>query len=583
MTIRKPYLVLLLIFIVLGVYYPSLFSGFNSVDDVRMINGLENLETVKFCDVFIKKGGGNYYRPLLELTFIFDKYVWGMQPGFMHMENIMLHAINAVVVFLIAGRIFALFGYANPGFAFFASLLFALHPINTESVNWVSARTDVLAGSFLLFSLYLFLRHLKNWKKATVLLSFFFFFIACLCKETAFFAFPGFLFLMYVTRKKIASEAVLGYRPLGRINMLCSTLGYSSIAAGYFLLRYVALSGGDRGVKQTFAGVLGEEISLQQKLWLMIKAFGFYIKKLVIPWPLNFTITHVSDAYFIVGLLGIFVTIYLLWQRKISGAMLFFSACIIAPALLVPAGGVTWTPLAERYVYMAVPTFCIAGIYGVVTMPKPDLPKLLLGLSVSLIFSGIAWSDFKRNIVWQNNLTLFKDSVRKNSDFMPARNELALAMRKAGLHKEANKLFMSNSLSSDKKNSIVTNLNKASAMVAVGKIREARLMLKEASYTCANPLFSRYLQSLIEVNDKLLQQKNIDQSEKILLKEENISFLIKLQSHTGDPVYYYSLGQRFLREKSKEKAQYYFSMAYKNSSPTAYYHEASKKLSEKLK
>jgi hypothetical protein len=581
-TIRKQYLVLLLIFVVLGIYYPSIFAEFNSVDDVKMVNQIENRPSVDLDRLFFRKGG-SYYRPLLSLTFIADKYVWGLQPSFMHLENILLHAFNAVMVFLIAGRILALLGFASPIFSFYASLLFALHPINTEAVNWVSGRTDILAGSFLFASMYLLLRFLENRDRAIVALGILCFFLACLCKDSAVFAYPGFLVLMVAIARhpKVGESSDWKTARLGQL--LLPAVGYSLATGGYFVLRHIALAGRDSGVKGAVAGLVGKETHVQQKLWLMMKAFGFYIKKLFVPWPLSFAITHVSDLYYIVGVLGILLAIYLLWRRGIPGALFLFSACIIAPALLVPVSGFAWTPLAERYLYMAVPTFCIAGVYGVLRIRSMRPIRFLPALAGCLLLPGLAWSVYERNMTWQSNLALFEDCVRKNPDFMPAKNDLALAKRNAGMHAEANSMFIANSLPPSIKYSIITNLNKASAMAASGKTREARKMLKEAAYTKKNRYFSKFLEYQIFLNDKLLADKELDSAERILLQREVIDYLSQLQSVTGNSVHFYTLGQRFLSLGEKHKAHQYFNLAYERSSPTAYYHEAAKKLSEKLK
>ncbi len=162
MQLKGRYLVLLLLVVVFGVYYPSLFIPFNSVDDTRMVNNLLNADGISVWQPFHFGGSGNYYRPLLASTFIIDKYVWGLNESFMHLENILLHAMNVVLVFLIARRIALAekLTLIEP-LAFCAALLFALHPINTEAVNWISGRTDLLAGLFVLCSLLFLLRALS--------------------------------------------------------------------------------------------------------------------------------------------------------------------------------------------------------------------------------------------------------------------------------------------------------------------------------------------------------------------------------------------------------------------------------------
>ena len=86
MQLSNRFKVLFILFVVLGVYYPVIFAGTNSIDDHRMIMQLEELERVDWKGLFLPSGG-YYYRPLLMLSFIADKFLWGLTPSFMHLEN----------------------------------------------------------------------------------------------------------------------------------------------------------------------------------------------------------------------------------------------------------------------------------------------------------------------------------------------------------------------------------------------------------------------------------------------------------------------------------------------------------------
>src|SRR4051812_37155347 len=99
-NLKKPYVILLISFIVLGVYYSAIFSPFTSVDDRKLVDWLMNAEDIKVRDFFF--GGGSYYRPLVLLTFYADRVLWGLDSGFMHLENVVLHLFNALLVYSLA-------------------------------------------------------------------------------------------------------------------------------------------------------------------------------------------------------------------------------------------------------------------------------------------------------------------------------------------------------------------------------------------------------------------------------------------------------------------------------------------------
>lgn len=108
------------------------------------------------------------YRPLRFLSYYIDYQIssaWfgtfdpaDPPPFFFHLSNVLIHALNAVLLALCAGRCFARFGARRPELgAVVAGLLFALHPLQSEAVTYVSGRRDVLSTCFLLAAVALFL------------------------------------------------------------------------------------------------------------------------------------------------------------------------------------------------------------------------------------------------------------------------------------------------------------------------------------------------------------------------------------------------------------------------------------------
>ena len=106
-----------------------------------------------------------HYVPLTWITLGLDYVVWGMDPVGYHLTNLVLHAANAVLFFLIAVRLLA---RANAALAAewlglrlaaaAAALLFSLHPLRAESVAWATERRDVLCACFYLFAVWAYLR-----------------------------------------------------------------------------------------------------------------------------------------------------------------------------------------------------------------------------------------------------------------------------------------------------------------------------------------------------------------------------------------------------------------------------------------
>ncbi len=180
---RKALWIALLVLtaVTLGVYSVSLFNGFVLDDEVIIVKnpltlGLTNLRTVLFSPDLIKP----YYRPLNRATYLLDYWIFGMSPMWYHAANILIHVLNVILVYVIGRRVLQ-----NSPAAFVSALLFAVHPVNSEAVNFISARNTLLS---LFFSLASFLSFMEAKEKGVrwPLLSALLFFCGLLSKETAF-------------------------------------------------------------------------------------------------------------------------------------------------------------------------------------------------------------------------------------------------------------------------------------------------------------------------------------------------------------------------------------------------------------
>src|SRR3989344_2802932 len=95
------------------------------------------------------------YVPLTLFTYQIEHLLFGFTPFFFHLDNLLLHIANALLVLTITYRI----SHNNLALAAFVAILFAIHPLHTEAVLWASARKDTLAALFFLLSMDAFLRY----------------------------------------------------------------------------------------------------------------------------------------------------------------------------------------------------------------------------------------------------------------------------------------------------------------------------------------------------------------------------------------------------------------------------------------
>jgi protein O-mannosyl-transferase len=149
---RNTVLCLLLALLTLAFYNPVIHNGFTNLDDNAYI--AENVHvragltwgTVKWA--FASGEGGNWH-PLTWLSHALDYELFKQNPAGHHYVNVLLHAMNALLLFLLLESVT---GFTWP--SFMVAALFALHPLNVESVAWASERKNVLSMLFFLLTLH---------------------------------------------------------------------------------------------------------------------------------------------------------------------------------------------------------------------------------------------------------------------------------------------------------------------------------------------------------------------------------------------------------------------------------------------
>ncbi|TLY27615.1 MAG: glycosyltransferase family 39 protein, partial [Ignavibacteria bacterium] len=181
---------LIIVIAVCVVYGQAVRFDFVSYDDYDLITqntdylgNFRNLAASFTTHVFsTHRAESAYYRPLLLASFIIDYRLWGLSPFGFHLVNILLHAAAAVVLYFLALRV-----TRESAVAGMTSLLFALHPVQTEPVAWISGRNDILLGLWILLMVFCFIRSGESsvHRRRYSVLSALFFTIALFTKEAA--------------------------------------------------------------------------------------------------------------------------------------------------------------------------------------------------------------------------------------------------------------------------------------------------------------------------------------------------------------------------------------------------------------
>jgi protein O-mannosyl-transferase len=428
--IRLSYQLMLIIAILLAVYYPTVFAGVSFIDDSSIIDVVKNGGPLNLRDLFTPQmQGGLYYRPILFLSFYFDRFLFNLDPGFMHLENIILHIINTLLVFWFASQLIPNSKQGRSLIPLLSALFFGVHPIATEPVCWIAGRTDVLACTFILLSANCFMFFKKSHAYRYVALAAIFMTLGFLTKEVALAFLPGAFLIMRSmdspARETVAQQVISPQNRQDRnhyLFLLCSV----GAVLFFFLMRHFAVATNEGRIGSTIRFIKRDTLEV---FLIFLRALGFYTKKIYFPIPLNFAIRDVEPLYELFGVLVV-VVCFLIMSKKNQVSDLFMTGIfMIIPSFPIALGQISWTFYAERYLYLPTAFIMVASVIFVNSFLEKSATRLVKKeVAVTLLLVIMAVLTFHRSMVWKDNLTFLRDTVKENPQFYYVRGQYALAL-----------------------------------------------------------------------------------------------------------------------------------------------------------
>ncbi|RJP24876.1 MAG: tetratricopeptide repeat protein [Candidatus Abyssobacteria bacterium SURF_5] len=424
-------LVLLLVTALLA--YSHNFSAEFVYDDYPFIVENPSIRTLShplrfFLDreSFSNKGEYVIYRPFAAISFALNYALNGYSPASYHAVNILLHAVCGLLVYLFFRQ---LFGHSV--YAFFVSLLFLLHPVQTEAVSWISARGNSMFLAFLLLSLMCYRQWTADSEKKRVFyaLALMFAAFSLLAKEMA--VVLPVLILVHdfsVNRPEKAGE----WRK--RISAL---LPFAALSVLYILARHLVL--GETKQMDYWGG------SFWASSLTMIKAFAYYVRLMFMPRPLMVEyIVPIPQSLLqptVMLSLLVLLTSALVWlisYRRIPAVgfgIAWFFGSLLPVSNIIPLQAI----LNERFLYLPSIGFCAALAAPLLIVSKVARPLAYKGmaLALGLIAFGYGLLTFDRNSDWRDSLSLWTASVKASPLGTTSRYNLGLELYKRGQYDEA--------------------------------------------------------------------------------------------------------------------------------------------------
>lgn len=560
-------LALSLLFI-LAAYFQTISHPFSRFDDPFILEVYGPNGTLSFLNV-ITPGGDFYYRPIVCLSYWLDFRLWGLDPTFMHLENIVVHLINAFLVFLISSRL--PISSDMKSFPFLCALLFGLHPINSESVNWIPGRTDIYAGLFVFIAVYCLIRAVQEQSAKFAMIAFGVAFVGTLAKETAIMFIPA-AFLVTIYWPVVPQDVAI-FR-VWRTRFLLIPIVISFCLVSLLLILVYVKGRGNNAISIIFEG--STNIFIRS-----FEAFGFYAKKIFLPLPLNMAIVDVNPLYAIIGIITLCVLVITFRRAGIPGIFLALSVLFTLPALIIATTSFAWTPFGERYLYIPS-AFAVLGCLELSHRSFVRWNAVNKFVPVVTVIIAIAFvATFQRGKLWGNNLALLEDIVAKSPNFGVARNEYGVLLKQAGRYDEAEKQLNIASLQKNKDNvNRVIHLNQIGMKIHGKSLEEVHhILLNEIGNKAEGDI---EILKLINKCDEVFLGKALSLGDRKKIVADIIETNESLYQKTLEAHYLYRSGQLLLSVGNKQKAAIYFRQANKNARPDAYYKEPARILAEKL-
>jgi protein O-mannosyl-transferase len=411
------------------IYYPAIEGDFIWDDDSYVSENEQLRSGEGLKNIWLKPGATPQYYPMVFTSFWLEYQLWGEDTAGYHIVNMILHASSALLLW----RLLILL--AVPGAAL-AALIFLMHPVNVESVAWVTERKNVLSGLFYLASLTFYLKFLQiedlpsppkkkapQNKKLFYILSLTLFLLALFSKTVTVTLPAVILLIIWWKKNAIKLKDILSVTP--------------------FLLLGLTLARITLATEKNTVKAVGPDwdFSFAERFIIAGKALWFYLYKLIYPlnlifsypkWPIDSTVTdnYLPSLAFLALIAGLW------WFRGKVGrsplvAILFFAGTLFPALGFFSVYPMRYSFAADHFQYLAcigpialfsasLTVFATSGSSG----PAIKIPPYFLPAFCAVLLLVLGLLTWKQTHIYENREVLWRDTLSKNPGSGIAHNNL---------------------------------------------------------------------------------------------------------------------------------------------------------------
>ena len=500
---------------------------------------------------FTTFAGGNW-SPLTWFSHMLDYQLYGLQAKGHHLTSLFFHIANSLLLFLVLFRMTgALWKSA------FVSVVFALHPLNVESVAWVAERKNVLSTLFWLMTMWAYIHYIQkpSIKRYSLVIAFF---TLGLMSKAMLVTLPFVLLLLdfwplrrlkfskergsnEVLEKNIGKKSEVSKLVFEKTPLFLLTIGLS-------ILTFIAQ-------KRTGAMNYAENLTFSIRVTNAMVSYLEYLEKMV--WPRGLSILYPHPGNALAEWKGILcgialVGISIISIRLIRKAPYFLIGWLWYLGTLVPVIGIVQVgrqAMADRYAYIP-----LIGVFIIVAWGAPELlskwrfKKKVLSVSAGIIIFALLITTWEQVSHWKNSITIFKHAIKINPDSAEPHYNLGVALVAEGKNEEAIYHY---------KIAIKINPDSADAYNNLGSalLREQKIEAAISNYKIAIKINPDFADAHYNLGVALVAEG---------MNEEAISnYKMAIKINPDFAGAHYNLGVALVAEGKNEEAIYHYKIAIK--------------------
>lgn len=412
-----------IVLVTLVLYIPAMRSGFIWDDDGFVIaNPLIRAEDGLYRFWFTTEPPD--YFPLVSSSLWLEWRLWGENAAGYHTINILLHALSAILLWQVLRKL------TIPG-GWLAGLIFAVHPVNVEAVAWITQRKSTLPMVFYLLALLMYLQFENKPLRRFYFLSLGAFLLALLCKPAVVMLPLVLLGCAWWQRYRVSPTDLLRSIPFFVL----------SVSVGLLALWF------------QYNRAIGSEVVRGDGFFARLEVAGcavwFYLYKAILPLNLTFVYPRweidASDPLYwlpIIALLACFVLFWLFrrsWGRPFLAGLSYYVLALLPILGFLNIYFMKYSLVADHWQYFAIPGIIalIVGLgAGITGRCGPTVRRITI-LCAAIVVGFLSVLTFKQEYIYQNEETLWLDTISKNPTAWMAYYNLGNALAHQGRFDEA--------------------------------------------------------------------------------------------------------------------------------------------------